>query len=220
MDTKPYDFTQHFENKTESELQALKEPPGLPTLHLFRWRKERDAAVAALRRARVARETAEKAALAAKWQVLSDLVDGDDALAEEQRDVLVEEEPVQMPSAASRADETVRALAAAIAEPFVQKQPVELLPPQPGLVIPEGNVADLLERQVGICAALIGNIADYVARNDTSTEVCFPFMDRISSMLTSSATAARVVGQLRGIATETKQTFIKKGEREGGVLQT
>jgi hypothetical protein len=220
MALKPYDFAQHFENRTESELQALKEPPGLPTLHLFRWRKERDAAVAALRDAREARETAEKAARAAKWKVFSDLADDDDALAEEQRDALMEEEPLQMPSAA--ADESVRVLAAAVAESFAEKKPVEVLPPQPVLVVPEGNVADLLERQVGICAALIGNIADYIARNDTSTEVCFPFMDRISAMLTSSATAARVVGQLRGIATETKQTFIKKneGEREGGVLQT
>ena len=37
-------------------------------------------------------------------------------------------------------------------------------------------------------------------------------------MISSSATAARVVGQLRGIATETKQTFVTEKEvgGEGG----
>ena len=90
------------------------------------------------------------------------------------------------------------------------------------LEIPKGNAADLLEQQIGTCAALIGNIANYVAHNDTHADVCLPFMDRIASLLSSSATAARVVGQLRGIASETKQTFVKKieGEREGGVSQT
>jgi len=90
------------------------------------------------------------------------------------------------------------------------------------LEIPKGNAADLLEQQIATCAALIGNIANYIARSDTATDVCFPFMDRISSLLSSSATAARVVGQLRGIASETKQTFVKKveGAREGGVPQT
>ena len=75
---------------------------------------------------------------------------------------------------------------------------------------------------IGTCAALIGNIANYIARNDTATNVCFPFMDRISSLLSSSAAAAKVVGQLRGIATETKQTFITKqgGKGAGGVPQT
>jgi hypothetical protein len=97
-----------------------------------------------------------------------------------------------------------------------------VLPSQPPLEIPKGNAADLLEQQIGTCAALIGNIANYVAHNDTHADVCLPFMDRIASLLSSSATAARVVGQLRGIASETKQTFVKKveGAREGGVPQT
>lgn len=37
------------------------------------------------------------------------------------------------------------------------------VPPQPPLEIPRGNVADLLEQQIGMCAALIGTIADHVA---------------------------------------------------------
>lgn len=96
-----------------------------------------------------------------------------------------------------------------------------VLPARP-LDIPKGSAADLLEQQIATCSALIGNIASHIARDDTDASVCFPFMDRIASLLTSSAAAARVVGQLRGIASETKQTFIKKieGEREGGVPQT
>lgn len=103
--------------------------------------------------------------------------------------------------------------AAGTQAPFAPTVPLE---------IPKGNAADLLERQIGTCAALIGNLADYIARNDTPTDVCFPFMDRISSLVSSSATAARVVGQLRGIASETRQTFIteKGGTGAGGVPQT
>ena len=90
-------------------------------------------------------------------------------------------------------------------------------PAQLPLEIPNGSAADLLEQQIGTCAALIGNIANYVAHSDTHTDVCLPFMDRIASLLSSSATAARVVGQLRGIATETKQTFVtKKGGKGAG----
>lgn len=88
--------------------------------------------------------------------------------------------------------------------------------PPPPLVVPDGNVADLLEKQVAICAGLIGNIAEFVAGN-TLPENCFPFMDRIARLMSSSAKAGRTIGQLRGIAAETKQTFVKRKEdgREG-----
>jgi hypothetical protein len=86
------------------------------------------------------------------------------------------------------------------------------------LDIPEGSVADLLERQIGICAGLMNRVAEFVAAADGDSADNFTFMTRISEMLTSSASAARVVGQLRGIATETRQTFVtrKEGAREGG----
>ncbi|MBV8977527.1 MAG: hypothetical protein JOZ13_09120 [Alphaproteobacteria bacterium] len=92
----------------------------------------------------------------------------------------------------------------------------------PLLATPQGNVADLLEQQIGTCTALIGNIAELVANPETSMEASYPFVDRISMLLSSSASAARVVGQLRGIATETKQTFVtrKEGEREGGAPES
>ena len=88
--------------------------------------------------------------------------------------------------------------------------------------IPKGNVADLLERQIATCAALIGNVANFVAHSETPASECFPMMDRIASLLSSSAAAARVVGQLRGIANETIQTFVTEngGRRRGGVRQT
>ena len=85
---------------------------------------------------------------------------------------------------------------------------------KPLLVMPSGSVADLLEHQVGVCAALIGNIAEYVA-GSASPDVCFPFMDRIARLMSSSAKAGRTIGQLRGIATETRQTFVKRREAEG-----
>ena len=90
------------------------------------------------------------------------------------------------------------------------------------LAIPHGSAAELLERQIATCAALIADMADFVANPGTAPEVCFPFMDRISTLLASSASAARVVGQLRGIATETKQTFVSRteGKREGGVPES
>ena len=90
------------------------------------------------------------------------------------------------------------------------------------LEIPKGNAADLLEQQIATCAALIGNVANFVAHSETPAHECFPMMDRIASLLSSSATAARVVGQLRGIANETRQTFVTEngGMRRGGVRQT
>jgi hypothetical protein len=88
--------------------------------------------------------------------------------------------------------------------------------PPPPLVVPDGNVADLLEKQVAICAGLIGNVAEFIA-GDARPENCFPFMDRIARLMSSSAKAGRTIGQLRGIAAETKQTFVKRKEngREG-----
>lgn len=89
-------------------------------------------------------------------------------------------------------------------------------PPPPPLIVPDGNVADLLEKQVAICAGLIGNVAEFIA-GDARPENCFPFMDRIARLMSSSAKAGRTIGQLRGIAAETKQTFVKRKEdgREG-----
>jgi hypothetical protein len=105
--------------------------------------------------------------------------------------------------------------------PEVQAAPQGMAPP-PLLEIPRGNVADLLEQQIATCAALIGNVANFVAHSETPPQECFPMMDRIASLLSSSATAARVVGQLRGIANETRQTFVTEngGRRRGGVRQT
>lgn len=88
--------------------------------------------------------------------------------------------------------------------------------PTPRLTVPQGNVADLLEQQVAICAGLIGNVAEFIA-GDARPESCYPFMDRIARLMSSSAKAGRIIGQLRGIAAETKQTFVKRKEdgREG-----
>ena len=89
------------------------------------------------------------------------------------------------------------------------------------LAVPDGGAADLLERQIGTCAGLIHSLAEYVAQNEPYPDVCVPFMDRIGNLLNQSAKAARVVGQLRGVVPETRQTYVTvRGEREGGSRQT
>ncbi len=197
MDTRA-NWLKSFEYKTEMELAAMNPPVGLPTAFVEIWRRDRDAALAGLRRANDQSEDLEE------YDEEDDELDAEAVSIANQRAAL----------------ET--ALSAVENDTAGDPANARVLPSQPSLDIPKGSAADLLERQIGTCAALIGSIADYIARNDTPTDVCFPFMDRISSMLSSSATAARVVGQLRGIASETKQTFIteKGGKGAGGVPQT
>jgi len=192
MFMQPAEWLKSFENKTESELEAMSVPPGLPLLYANMWQRDRAAALARLRPT--------PALEAEDDESEDDKIKGGIPLAEK----------LAFEAAVSALENNGLPPPRKTGE---QSRPLE---------IPRGNVADLLEHQIGMCAALIGNIANYVAHNETATDVCFPFMDRISTMLSSSAAAARVVGQLRGIASETKQTFVKKieGEREGGVPQT
>ena len=77
----------------------------------------------------------------------------------------------------------------------------EIIPPTP-LVRPAGDAAQQLEHQLGTCSALIGTIADYIASSSSHPDICLNFMDRITSMMRSSAAAGKVVGKLRGDAPE------------------
>jgi hypothetical protein len=192
MEQEPADFSQHFENKTEYELGGMDPPADMTEPEQSRWHMQRRAALAAVR--------GQKALLAEQQSQIGQAADEEEEDLDDEAGV--EDDPAPEPVALHQASAKL-----------------EVLPPQPGLIIPEGSVADLLERQVGICAALIGNIAEFVAGNEALPDVCFPFMDRISAMLTSSANAARVVGQLRGIATQTKQTIVTEnwGKGAGGV---
>src|ERR1700744_6007252 len=49
MQDRQEDWLKSFENKTESELEAMRAPPGLPTLYLNMWHRDRDAALNRLR---------------------------------------------------------------------------------------------------------------------------------------------------------------------------
>ncbi len=79
------------------------------------------------------------------------------------------------------------------------------------------DAAQLLEHQLATGAALIDHLAKYIARNDTSPEVCVRFMDRMSAMLGKNADVGKVVGRLRGNYSETVQTIrVVRVEGEGG----
>ncbi len=104
----------------------------------------------------------------------------------------------------------VRVLPDAPAEPAL---PIPAVTPAPRLAIPQGNVADLLEHQIAICAAIIGNVGEFIA-GEVRPESCYPFMDRIARLMSSSAKAGRAIGQLRGIPAETRQTHVKERNRE------
>ena len=77
-------------------------------------------------------------------------------------------------------------------------------PQQPAIpfAIPEGKTDALLERQIASCAGIIEHLAHYIARYDSAVETCNQFMDRISTMMRSSAEAGLAVGRLRGMAPE------------------
>jgi hypothetical protein len=191
MFMQPNEWRKSFQNKTESELEALIPPPGLPPVILKSWHRDREQALVLAR------------------------------LSKAEPDQPEDEESDEEEQSFSKQKIAVDAAMSAL-ENDASDREAPALPPAPPLEIPKGSVADLLEHQIGTCSALIANIADYVARNDSRPDICFPFMDRIASLLSSSATAGRVVGQLRGIASETKQTFIteKGGKGAGGVPQT
>lgn len=128
--------------------------------------------------------------------------------------LLSDEENGDAGEESSMADALRRRIAAA------QAKLDEPAPPKPAngnvalLSIPQGNIADLLEQQVAICVALIGNVAEFVA-GPNSVESCYPFMDRIARLMSSSAKAGRTIGQLRGIAAESKQIYVKQKEHRG-----
>jgi hypothetical protein len=87
---------------------------------------------------------------------------------------------------------------AASAAPFVPHASAPERGPLPPLTIPAGPLDVLLERQIALCGGIIDHLAHYVARYDTDPYNCNNFMDRIVSMMNSSANAAKVAGRLRG----------------------
>jgi len=69
--------------------------------------------------------------------------------------------------------------------------------PLPPLMIPTGPVDVLLEKQIASCAGLIEQISYYIAHDTTPPADCVNFMDRIASLMNSSATVGKRIGKLR-----------------------
>jgi hypothetical protein len=67
----------------------------------------------------------------------------------------------------------------------------------------------LLERQIASCAGLIEHIAHYIARHDSAIDACGNFMERMASLMNSSANAAKMVGRLRG-SLEPEETRLRQ----------
>ena len=99
--------------------------------------------------------------------------------------------------------------------PVSERRPKNPLPP---LTIPEGSTDVLLDRQIATCVGLIDHLAHYVARYDTDHYNCNNFMERIVSMMNSSANVAKMVGRLRGsLQPDEKQLrqIIQREDRPG-----
>lgn len=87
--------------------------------------------------------------------------------------------------------------------------------PLPPLTIPAGPLDVQLQRQIALCGGIIEHLAHYVTRYDTEPYNCNNFMDRIVSMMNSSANAAKIAGRLRGSYKKDSAT----GPRSSGALR-
>lgn len=72
--------------------------------------------------------------------------------------------------------------------PDNERRVASALPP---LVIPTGPVDTLLEKQIAACAGLIKQVTFYIAHVTTPPDACVNFMDRIASLMNSSATVGK-----------------------------
>jgi hypothetical protein len=90
--------------------------------------------------------------------------------------------------------------------------------PSPPLVIPEASTDVLLERQIASCAGLIEHIIHRIARRESPLEAEANFMDRMASLMNSSATLARAVGRYRGLkpAETCHRSIIERVESPSG----
>ncbi|MGN6148859.1 MAG: hypothetical protein ACTHPD_09995 [Rhizomicrobium sp.] len=73
---------------------------------------------------------------------------------------------------------------------------VDILPPQK-FVLPEGDAAQILERQLACSAAMIGEIARCLVEESHPVAVYADLMKSTSVLIGASALAARVAGELR-----------------------
>ncbi|HEY4124530.1 MAG TPA: hypothetical protein VGM36_07955 [Rhizomicrobium sp.] len=186
--TEARDWAEYFENKEKSELLAMPVPEGLSKDAVDEWWQARERAIDALEGA---------AECADDSKIVSE--DGD---ASEPAFAADEPLPASRSARTRMLLDEIRAAQQAIAEKHK-------------LVLPQGDAAQLLERQLASGAALIGYLSDYIARSDTNPDVCMSFMDRMTAMLGASANVGRTVGRLRGQVSRTEQQ-INVSHSEGG----
>jgi hypothetical protein len=65
-------------------------------------------------------------------------------------------------------------------------------------VLPQGDVTQLLERQLASSAAMVESVARQLVEEDCSLAVCSEFMKGVTSLLGAGANVGKIVGQLRG----------------------
>lgn len=194
------EWAQSFENKSESELAAMKIPAGLSMSQIISWKIAKQAAEAAAIGRRKARERAAAPE--------SEIVANDDA-----QSIAEEPAPIADKPLPASPVERARLLLDEMhdAELRAKARAAEAQIP---LTLPEGDAALLLEKQIASSAALIGYLSNYVARNDTDPSVCMSFMDRMTAMLGASANVGKVVGRLRGQVSRSEQ-LINVNHMEG-----
>jgi len=170
-------WAQAFVGKSEREIWAVPMPEGLSTADKNRFQDAKQNAAFAARR-RAERQALQALAVeVAKTRGFDGKNDADDT------------EPVSsvLPSPTGGPEPS----------------PKDSTPPaQIPLVIPNGNTDVLLDKQIAACAGLIEHMTHYIARTDSAIDACTNFMDRICSMMKSSAEVAKVVGRLRGLEPE------------------
>ncbi|HEX3944145.1 MAG TPA: hypothetical protein VHW69_08660 [Rhizomicrobium sp.] len=177
QETSP-NWAQAFVGKGEREVWAVPMPEGLSTHDKNRFLDvKQNAAFAARRRAE--RQALEAlAAEAAKTRGYG----GEEDDAEDTDDT--EAVSNLLPSPAGEPERSAK-----------DSTPLSQIP----LVIPNGSTDVLL---IAACAGLIEHMTHYIARTDSAIDACTNFMDRICSMMKSSAEVAKVVGRLRGLEPE------------------
>lgn len=83
--------------------------------------------------------------------------------------------------------------------------------------LPQGDVTQLLERQLASSAAMVETVARQLVEEDCSLAVCTEFMKGVTSLLGAGASVGKVVSQLRGNgAAETcHRMIVEKVVRQG-----
>jgi hypothetical protein len=86
-------------------------------------------------------------------------------------------------------------------------------------VLPEGDVSQLLERQLASSAAMVETVARQLVEEDCSLAVCSEFMKGVTALLGAGANVGKIVGQLRGQGGAVSETchrvIVEKIVRQG-----